>query len=108
MACTDMAIRLLEVDGLAMGSSASKKSWSLELLLTLHAVVGCTVLCGARPSAVAPSTARARCAMRLPIDALQTHMVWRCTAEGDGLSSDSGPSRRRGLRACLMVCCTPG
>ena len=36
--CTDMAIRL-EVDGLAMGSSASKKSWSLELLLTLHTVV---------------------------------------------------------------------
>ena len=80
---TDTAIRL-KVDGLAMGSSASKKSRSLELLLTLHTVVGChwvrRTTGGSRP-------ARARCAIRPPIDAVQAHMVWRCTAEGDGLSS---------------------
>ena len=43
MACTDMAIRL-EVDGLAMGSSASTKSRSLELLLVLHTLLGAAVL----------------------------------------------------------------
>ena len=43
MACTDMTIRL-EVDGLATGSSASEKSRSLELLLTLHTLVGAAVL----------------------------------------------------------------
>ena len=43
MACTDMAI-CLEVDGLATGSSASKKSWSLELHLVLHTLVGAAVL----------------------------------------------------------------
>ena len=77
MACTvytDIAIRL-EVDGLAMGSSASmKKSWSLELFLALHTA------CGARLGAAAQLDTR--CAMRPPIDAVQAHMVWRCTAEG--------------------------
>ena len=39
MARTDMAIRL-EVGGLTMGSSASTKSRSLELLLVLHTLLG--------------------------------------------------------------------
>ena len=96
MACTDMAIRL-EGDGLAMGSSASKKSRSLELLLTLHTVVGRhwvrRTTGGSRP-------ARARCAMRPPIDAVQAHMVWRCIAEGDGLNSLRTEPASRPPRMC--------
>ena len=64
MACTDMAIRL-EVDGLAMGSSASKKSWSLELLLTLHTLVGAAVL---QRTDECSSSGRGRCAMLPPSD----------------------------------------
>ena len=64
MACTDMAIRL-EVDGLAMGSSASTKSRSLELLLTLH-TWSVPLCCSARLEASCP--ARARCATLSPFE----------------------------------------
>ena len=78
--------KLREVDGLAMGSSASKKSWSLELLLTLHTVVGRHCV---RRTTGGSCPARARCTMRPRIDAVQAHMVWRCTAEGEMVSLNS-------------------
>ena len=59
---TDTATRL-EVDGLHMGSSASKKSRSLELLLTLHTLVGRQCVWRTKKCS---STARARCAMLPP------------------------------------------
>ena len=49
----------LEVDGLATGSSASEKSRSLELLLTLHTLVGAAVL---QRTDECSSSGRGRCA----------------------------------------------
>ena len=96
MACTDMAIRL-EVDGLAMGSSASKKSWSLELLLTLHypllaLPLTCTRwsaarCCGARPSAAAQLERATRYAMRPPVGRAHTHTLRPCSRQCGGLIS---------------------
>ena len=53
----------LEVDGLATGSSASEKSRSLELLLTLHTLVGAAVL---QRTDECSSSGRGRCAMLPP------------------------------------------
>ena len=98
-----MAIRL-EVDGLAMGRRASKKSWSLELLLTLHTVVGRH--CVRRTAGGQPlRAARARPAPRAMWTADRccagTHMVWQAAQLQEMVSAASGRSRRRGLRAFL-------
>ena len=55
----------LEVDGLATGSSASEKSRSLELLLTLHTLVGAAVL---QRTTGGSCPARARCATLSPFE----------------------------------------
>ena len=61
----------LEVDGLATGSSASEKSRSLELLLTLHTLVGAAVL---QRTNECSRTARAHCAMRPPVGQWRAHV----------------------------------
>ena len=75
MACTDMAVRL-EVDGLAMCSSASTKSRSLELLLVLHTLLGAAVL---QRTNECSSSGRGRCAM-LPPSELRTR-TWCGSAQ---------------------------
>ena len=49
-----------DVDRLCRASSASNESGSLELLLTLHALVGATT-CGAQTGAVTPVERVVRC-----------------------------------------------
>ena len=75
MTRTDTTTRL-EVDGLATGSSASEKSRSLELLLTLHTLVGAAVL---QRTDECSSSGRGRCAM-LPPSELRTH-TWCGSAQ---------------------------
>ena len=71
----DMAVRL-EVDGLAMCSSASTKSRSLELLLVLHTLLGAAVL---QRTNECSSSGRGRCAM-LPPSELRTR-TWCGSAQ---------------------------
>ena len=84
----------LEVDGLATGSSASEKSRSLELLLTLHTLVGATV-CSAPTSAAAQLERTARCDCRLDSG---VHTCHDRATHVELVSSAAGPSRRR--RTC--------
>ena len=95
MACTDMAIRL-EVGGLATGSSASKKSRSLELLLFLHTLVGAAVL---QRTNECSSSGRGRCAM-LPPSELCTR-TWCGSAQLKWRSQQ--PQGRAGVAALAHV-----
>ena len=99
MTCTDMAIRL-EVDGLAMDSSASKKNWSLELLLTLHTVVGRHCV---RRTAECSSTARARFATRPPVGRAHAHTSQLCARQGGGLSSRRAEPASLHSRMCRLT-----
>ena len=105
MACTDMAIRL-EGDGLAMGSSASKKSRSLELLLTLHTVVGRHCV---RRTAECSSRAHLERASRRDrwLDG-RTHTPHGCAPVKVVVSAVAGPSRRRCTRTCVDLHPLPG
>ena len=71
-----------EVDRPAWASSASSESRSLELLQTLHALVGAAIL---RRTNGGSHSARARCAMRPPLSRRHAHTLRPCRRQGGGV-----------------------
>ena len=84
-----------EVDRLGRASSASSESGSLELLLTLHALVGATI-CGARTDASAQVERVARRNRRLHARTRTPHEGARVKV---AVSCAAGPAQRRCIRA---------
>ena len=71
-----------DVDRPAWASSASSESGSLELLLTLDALVGAAIL---RRTNGCSSTARARCAAQPPLSRAHAHTSRGCARQGCGV-----------------------
>ena len=71
-----------DVDRPARASSASSESGSLELLLTLDALVGAAIL---RRTNGCSSTARARCAAQPPLSRAHAHTSRGCARQGCGV-----------------------
>ena len=86
-----------DVDRLGRASSASSESGSLELLLTLHALVGATI-CGAQTDAAAQVERAARCSRRQD-GGMQTRH--HHAASKELIAAAAGPRQRRCTRACV-------
>ena len=84
-----------DVDRLGRASSASNESGSLELLLTLHALVGATI-CGARTDAAGQVERAVRCNRGLDSGVHTPH--GRATVKV-AMSHAAGPALRRCIRA---------
>ena len=82
------------IDRLGRASSASNKSGSLELLMTLHALVGATI-CGARTREAGQVVRAARCSSRQDGD-----MLTPCgrVPVKVAMSYAARPAQRRGPR----------
>ena len=93
---TDTTTRL-EVDDLATSSSASTKSRSLELLQTLHTLLGAAV-CSARTDAAAQVERAASCYRRRDG---RMHAYHGRAAVMGLVSAAAGPGQRRCIRACV-------
>ena len=83
-----------DVDRLGRASSASSESGSLELLLSLHALVGATI-CGARTGAVTQVERVARCNRRFHAGIRTPHGRARVKV---AVSCAAAPAQRRCTR----------
>ena len=83
-----------DVDRLGRASSASSESGSLELLLTLHALVGATT-CGAQTNASAQVERATRCNRRFDG---RSHAPHEGAAVKVAVSCAAGPAQRRCIR----------
>ena len=93
-----------DVDRLGQASSVSSESGSLELLLTLDALVGAAIL---RRTNGCSSTARARCAAQPPLSRAHAHTSRGCARQGCGVMRHRAGPASLHPRPTSHVSCGP-